>query len=393
MLITHLKRAALAFTVSNIILLFILSCCTFMLSSCDLPDSITQATRVIDQGITDILARSDSWQSVLQQVSEKLPADISQIIRTEAQNLATRSIAQVGVEFRCNTDFLGRRAIEALRHLKEVLLGTGIPPSALPPAFCQVAPSSINLNDPPTSWSVVTFFGYDLDHLDSNNNLVGITLLNATGSIALNEDRIGRTTHYQLTINLGNMGNVHYSNGITKIVATWKNSDSSLPQVVVVPWTPAQKVETFNMGATPMMPPRVGGDMDFDTGDGEPTEVDVIGQVRVSGNTLQSRVYMWAQEVESDYTTVEGMSEWQVAYSAPPGWQIISYRPNANSEHKSNVTVHGELVYPQPGGEVVNRFHVWIDRDDDEAGVWTRMEVEWRPIEVTIQQSVPNWLK
>lgn len=361
-----------------------------ILTGCLPGDSIDRAVQVIDSGIADILARSDSWQSVLQRIANDLPQDISQTIRSDAQNLATRSIAQAGIEFRCNVDFLAQRAVEALRNLKARLLGQA--PAVLPPAFCQVAPAAINLNDAPGRWSSVTFHGYNLDHSDRNGNPLRVLLLNSDGSSSpLAENRIGRTTHYQVTVNLGNMGST--LRRVSKLVMSWNNSTTSLPQVVVIPWTPARRPETVNMGRTSFMPPHTNGDRDFDTGDNDPTTVILRAEFRQEASSLDNRVFMRARESKGDHTMVEGWSRWSRAYSAPSGWRIVSFRPNAGSSHRANVTVHGQQTYSRPAGEVVNRFHVWVDRNGDEAGTWTRMEVEWRPIEVIIEQTIPDWLR
>ncbi len=100
-------------------LFMLLSCLT--VSSCsivdffeEVPKSIQQAIKVIDEGINDIRHESASWQNVLQEVAKELPEDISENIRKDAEILVSKSIAEAGVEFRCNTDFLSKRAVESL---------------------------------------------------------------------------------------------------------------------------------------------------------------------------------------------------------------------------------------------------------------------------------------
>ena len=85
-----------------------------VLSGCfgGITSSIDKAVAVIDLGISDLQTASAEWQTVLQRVANNLPTDISEQIRTEAQNLATRSIATAGTEFRCNVDFLKNQRFE-----------------------------------------------------------------------------------------------------------------------------------------------------------------------------------------------------------------------------------------------------------------------------------------
>src|SRR5262249_8501473 len=146
-------------------------------------NQIDTALGIIDNGIRDIERDSSSWRSVLQRVANQLPKDISETVRVDAQNLATRSIGITGTEFRCNIDFLGdrvnflsKRAIQSLQHLKTELRNQNTPP--LPPAFCQVSPASIDLNTSPDSWSTLFILGYDLDQKDTSDQNLKILLLN-----------------------------------------------------------------------------------------------------------------------------------------------------------------------------------------------------------------------
>ncbi|MCC7205914.1 MAG: hypothetical protein IT323_01320 [Anaerolineae bacterium] len=356
--------------------------------------AIDRASKVIDDGINGILARSDVWQRTLERIAQDLPGDVAEIVRTEAQNLATRTIAQAGTELMCVTDFYARRAVEALNSLKNLLLGRGDGPSRLPPAFCQVAPASINLNDAPSSWATVTLHGYDLDHHDTTDKLFSVLMQNASGSNSpLAETWIGRTTHYQVTLNLGSLGRTLHSNNIRKLVVSWNNSTVNNPEVVVVPWMPERRTESATLGSTFYQPPRTGGDRDFNTGDGSPTSIILRGALRQNGTSIDSQVYMYAREDRPDHTMVEGTSAWERVYTAPVGWTIVGYRPSASAQQSARVTEHGELQYPRPAGEAIDHFSAFVDRDGDEAGTWTHLIAHWRIIEVTIEETAPAWLR
>lgn len=356
--------------------------------------AIDRATKVIDDGINGILARADVWQRTLERVAQDLPGDVAEIVRTEAQNLATRTIAQAGTELMCVTDFYARRAVEALNSLKDLLLGRGAGPEKLPPAFCQVVPASVNLNDAPASWATVTLHGYDLDHTDSGNNLFTVLMQNASGTTTpLTETWIGRTTHYQVTLNLGSLGRTLHDNNIRKLVSSWNNSTVNLPEVVIVPWMPERRTESATLGSTFYMPPHTGGDRDFSTDDDEPTSVRLRGTLTQSGNNIDSRVYMFAREDDPDHTMVEGTSPSARVYTAPSGWTIVGFRPNAEARHFARVTEHGEQQFSRPAGEVIDHFSAFVDRGGDEAGTWTHVIAHWRIIEVTIEETEPEWLR
>src|SRR5262249_17996900 len=156
-------------------------------------------------------------------IASELPSDVSAVIRDEAQSLASRSIASAGSEFRCNVDFLARRAVSALQRLKAML--TNEKQAPLAPAFCQVVPEAIDLKADPASWAKATLYGYDLDHLDATNQPLKFFLIGANGSqTEMPADRIGRTTHYQVTLNLGAMARTLHVAGVVKIRASWGGS-------------------------------------------------------------------------------------------------------------------------------------------------------------------------
>ncbi len=374
---------------------------TLSVSSCDLTgglgghieSSIDKALEVIDNGIRDIERDSGSWQTILQRVANQLPQEISETVRVDAQSLATRSIATAGIEFRCNVDFLASRAIESLRRLKAELLNQNPPP--LPPAFCLVDPASIDLKVSPTKWSTVILYGYDVDHKDSAGKPLQVLLLTSQGgTIPLPESRIGRTTHYQITLNLGGMARQLYRDRITKIVMSWSDKSEGYPQIVVIPWEARRQTNTVSIGNTgPYYPPCTHGDRDFDTGDDDPTYLEVRGEIRITEQTIDNRMYMYAREAKPDNTEVNGWSQWARAYTAPNGWRIVEVRPNVASRHTASVTVHGRIAYHRPAGEVVEYFEVWVDQDGDEAGTWSRIITHWRPLNIKIEEVTPEWLR
>jgi hypothetical protein len=351
-----------------------------------------KAISVIEDGIDDIQSESSSWRTVLQRVADELPGELSEIIRTDAQNLAQRGIAVAGTEVRCNIDFLAGRAIAGLKRLKAKILGQDQP--MLPPAFCQVTPDALDLNVSPESWSKLTIYGYDLDHADANGNLLAIGLLDRNNTLRpLPEDRIGRTTHYQVTVNLGDMASTLHSSGTVKLQISWNGSRKGFPEVVVLPWKARTRSETKNLGRTSYMPPHRGGDRDFNTHDDEPMSVDVRAELRIADDHIDSRVYMYAREERKDWTKVEGWSDWARAYTAPSNWKITQVRPRINSRHTANINEKGRKEYSRPAGEVVSRFEVWGDEVGQEAGTWTHVEVHWRPIEVELHEKAPPWLR
>lgn len=357
----------------------------------NITSSIDKASQVIDNGIRDLNANASAWQAVLQRVADDLPKDISETIRVDAQTLVDRSIATAGVEFRCDVDFLGHRAIQSLEELKAKLLGQN--PPDLAPGFCQADPAAVDLNVDPTKWATLMLYGYDLDHRDGTGRPFTVSLVNGGGQATpLPENRIGRTTHYQVTVNLGSLAKQLYDQGIVKIAVSWNSVSAGYPEAVVIPWqAPRRTLTQQDLGATRYTPPHTGGDADFDTSDDEPTDVTVSGQLLVQPDAVRVRESMFARERDPDHTQVSGTSGWSTAYTPPSNWRVVSVNPTTASVATAVATSHDVLTLDRPGGEIVDRFEVYVDRDGDEAGSYTSVIVHWRHVDIVIEQLAPDW--
>jgi len=379
------------------------------LTGCDVlsgfNNTADEAVAVIDQGIQDIREESADWRVVLQRVADDLPKEVGELIRNDAQNLVSRSIAQTGVEFRCNTDFLAHRASMALARLKAKVLGETLP--LLPPAFCQVTPDAIDLKAEPASWSKVVLSGYDFDHEDAAGKQFTLELVSADGNVTEVDDaRIGRTTHYQATVNLGDIAAELHAKKINKILVRWGGQHDGYPQVVVLPWeAERQLVRGHNPGSTTWKPPHKRGDGDFflhkklvDLKGKRTASLDLRAESKITRDRrkVQTRVYMKAREAVPDHTTVAGWSGWRTAYEAPKGKQIVSAQPLGLSRFKGAVTGRdkGRGYYHRlPRGEVAKEFRYWVDRKGDDVPGYTRVDVTWAPLQVTLVDQKPEWTR
>ena len=355
-------------------------------------DVAQKAVEVIDRGIVDIQADQGNWQLILQRVASDLPQELQSTIRTEATQLAQRSIAAAGVEFRCNVDHLSRRAIQGLQRLKAMVTNAKATPPSLGPAFCHAIPEVIRLADSPERRATVTLAGYDMDHKDAAGRPCGVVLHTADGrQIPLDENRVGRTTHYQLTLNVAgtDFENLVTAQKAVKLKISWNGKTDGLPEVLLIPKqaeSPRTRTERASPGEVHLTPKHVGGDKDFDTDGGKPMTVRVIGETRQDGNRIMARVYMWAREGGGDRTRVEGWSDWKVAYTAPSGWAVKRATPLGRTDHSLPIARHGQVLAPQPAGEVVGRFAIFGDQGGDEAGSYTRVEARFNPVAVDLEQ-------
>jgi hypothetical protein len=359
-------------------------------------EQVPTALQIVDQGIATIDANSAQWQTALRQVADQLPADAASLVRVEAQNLATRSVATTGSQIRCTTDFMGARAKASLGELRRAILG-GRAPQPLPPVLCAVAPAQIEVGLPPDRWGTVTFSGWDLDHRDRDSKMVEAVLINADGQqVAIPDGLVNRTTHYEMTLNLGDpaLRCTLLSSNVRKIALLYGGERMSQGEVAIVPWTAREQRVTAHLGHTSHAPTHTRGDQDFDADDDDHIEVRAEAEMRVTGDReIQTRVFLRAHEPRPDWTTAEAWTGWATAYTAPPGYRIVSVNPNGRSVQTANITTHGPMLFQRPGGEPVASFQVFGDRDGDEAGTWTRVVVTWRNADVVIRETHPTHLQ
>jgi K+-sensing histidine kinase KdpD len=123
---------------------------TFLLSGCGAIDKLvnfgtdtrTETLLTVDNAISALQSESADWQQVLKDTISKLIKDGQSTIRSEISNLLSRTVAQGGVELRCDADFVRERIREELVRLKARFMGQ--PEPVVDPAFCQVVPLAVD---------------------------------------------------------------------------------------------------------------------------------------------------------------------------------------------------------------------------------------------------------
>ncbi len=98
---------------------------------------------------------------------------------------------------------------------------------------------------------------------------------------------------------------------------------------------------------------------------------------------------MMAAESQSDWTRVDGWSDWQTAYTAPLGWKIKSASPLGASQKSGSIGTHGVRYKNLSQGEVVNRFDIYGDTDGQEAGSYTRVIACFTPLTIQLVEVIP----
>lgn len=338
-------------------------------------DTRNQTLAALDDAMSSISQESQSWQSTLQTLTNKLADETQSTVKNEVQNLATRTIAATGVEFRCNVDFTANRVLQGLRRVKARFLGQT--PDPILPHVCQVVPSAIDMNLPTNRREKVDIFGYDFDE-----GRTQVFLQTRSGSRRDVTASLNRISHYQCVINLGSNGVTFDAQSDRLVIVNNGQELSNIPIIQPIAPTCIEKDTTFNAGEVSFMPPHTRGDREFNGNGPNSTATVRIYQV---GNQIRADVYMRAVETRADWTTAEGIRTF-ILFTAPSDRQILSIVSSASATQSYLDNNHTEDFFEMGTGGLVRRFVFVGDTRGDDAGVATRVNVTFNSIRLRIRQ-------
>jgi hypothetical protein len=173
-------------------------------------------------------------------------------------------------------------------------------------------------------------------------------------------------------------------NARKQVAATDKSgiiTDTDEPTIKIERMTPSQLITSF------CVPPKTAGtDLDFKVGEDNPMIVDVTVSGNNNDRTFDATIHMRAKEKSNDNTTVEKNCP-VTLYKAPEGYKIINVKPEGTSVLTKEIITQGPHKYPGSAGDIVRSFTIYGDREgDEEAGIWTKVEVEWNELEITLKK-------
>ncbi|HEY9135345.1 MAG TPA: hypothetical protein VIM85_06095 [Pseudomonadales bacterium] len=339
------------------------------------PDIATESLNTIDNAIDALDVNSAAWQSILQDTVSKLTDDAQSTLKNEVQTILDRGVATIGTEFRCNADFLGKRAKQALERIKAKLLNQPIP--AIQPSICEVVPLAIDKSLVPHRVNSVSLFGYDFD-------TTGITATLKNGSQTLSvTQHLSKPTHYHMTINLGANG-VNLTSNSDHLLLNWNNQLLS-SIAVIQPSTPICKSKEVSYNRNTKLtytPPHTRGDKEYD-GHGPNIWSKVEWLNRTS--RIDVSTYMKAKETKSDWTTAEG-SKTITYYTPPAGWRIKRIIGSTLTTDQFQDYDHAENSRGMGPGGPVKTFIYRGDHKGSEAGSYTGMDVFFNPLQVELEE-------
>jgi len=341
-----------------------------------LQDSTTKTVNVLDDAIDALQTQSSAWQTILQEAQSKLTESAQSTIRNEIGNLVTRSIAQAGVEVRCNADFIGARVRQHLIGIKAKLLGQPVPPAE--PAICQVVPIAVDRSLVPDRLKQIEFYGYDFN---AASNLA-VFLERAGGRVNVT-DKLDRPTHYAMTLKFGANG-IQLDGASQRLVLEWDGRQIS-SMAVIQPSTPVCESKLVKVPETSVtfMPPRTRGDGDFG---GHGPKINVTVTLAVDPQSISARVYMKAKETKDDWTTAEGAHVFSL-YTPDPGWRIDRVVGSLSAAHSYTDGNHTIDSFNLGSGGPVKRLDYDGDTDGDEAGTRTKVNIRFNELRVELTQT------
>ena len=361
-------------------------CIPVMISGCSIGDKIDKVTDTVSDVTGNTVAtlndaidaldqNSSSWQAVLQQTTQKLTADAQSTVRNEVSDLLNRSVAATGTELRCNLDFIGTRVRQALVRIRARLLHQSVP--AAEPALCHVVPAAVDMALDSSRRNKLEFFGYDFD-----TTPIKVSLHSKSGTIDVSS-KLDRLTHYHMTLNLGANG-VPLSSSSDRLTLEWENRPIS-SVAVIQPATPVcqEKTEPYVRNTyLSFTPPHTRGDREYS---GNGPEVWATARWVKEDTRVNLHLWMKAKETRSDWTTAEG-ERIEPYYTAPSGWRIDSIEGNLESSAHYVDTDHNDDRQGGGPSGPVKEFKFRGDRDGNDAGIHTGVDVTFNPLVVKLVQ-------
>jgi len=341
-------------------------------------NSTTEAVTSLDEAISALQNQSADWQQVLQDLQGKLAKEAQDTLRNEVANLVSRSIAQGGVELRCDTDFIRDRVRQALIGIKASFLNQPVP--AVIPGICQIVPVAVDRDSVPADVKQLEIYGYDFDKAQN----LSVVLENVNGSHVDVTNRLDRPTHYAMTLKFGATGVQLDSNSQRFLISSNQQLLSTVG--IIQPATPVceSQVKPISPGSITYVPPHIRGDADFY---GHGPNVNASVNLLVTPQNLSASVYMSATEVGGDGTTAAGSQVYPL-YTPDPGWAIkdvVGSKQSAITYTDNTVDVLD--TFSRPAGEPVQTFTFVGDTTGDEAGTRTNVKVDFNQLKLVLVQN------
>ncbi|GLI01040.1 hypothetical protein [Phytohabitans aurantiacus] len=342
----------------------LLAAMTTLLGGCGARVDVGAETRrLLDDAITKLTNQSGDWRQVMETTVQKLPKDAQSLVRTELNDLLSRSISAAGSEIRCVIDFVGQRALHGLIRLRAQLLGQEAP--LIRPTFCSGTPDNIpmaDFNANPSRFPSIQVHGYDLDTqpemqvlLTDNDGTVSDVTRSPSGT-----SRLSHQGHYKIVISLGANG-VRLSATSQQISIVWNGGERKWEIPVSQPNNPPCRIRDVFLDSIGIKEVRAS----LDTGDPEfgvnRPLVSAGANLTNRGSHVDAEVWIQATEANNGDTAGSGRSIFTI-HSAPTGWRVHRIvTPSSDTIDTYRDTTWEVDERLRPGNGPVSLFQLWGD--------------------------------
>lgn len=351
-------------------------------------ETVDNAVRSIDKATAQIERTNVGWQNIVTDLGSDLPKEAHDLIANDVDILSRDVIGATITSAMCTLDFVKLRALQTLKNLKARLLKQPLTPVS--PGFCTLTIPSIDLNDP-LAFHTLNVFGFDLNTLDKNFLKIQAALVGDSTYYPIPEKFIGRTTNYQIAVNLTTLWPDLAANKFSKLKLYWNRDSANMPEVLVQPWKAVEKLVRVDAQTITFVPPHEGpSDRNFDTESKNWASGNVHMEFMIDEDhtQLSARIYMTVMEFGGDNTLARGYSPWTPLYTvADKRFQLQDFSPNAPSDLPFNFTTEGPRDF-YPAG-CVSRYTIQIDHPDDDAGSYTMVTANLNEFSVKLVQIKP----
>ena len=362
---------------------------------------LRNAVDTLDRAVDTLALESADWQVVLAGLESQLVDDLRSTLRAEATDLMRNGVHGAGVELRCSSEYLARRAAAELirirndfaRELNELAERTGEPPIELRPEpvrepfICSSVPSAVDLNLAADRRTKLDVYGFDLRSAPISAEVV------TTGGVRRGVTQsLGILGDFQMVLDLTDGGAAPKVPDARVVFGWLKRSQSVVPilaaardrtcttRTTVVPGVPQTITPAHNRG-----------DQDFD---GNGPCVRLTGQLDLDAErtALTATISMTARECnedggrEGDSTTAAGTVTVEVFRVPDPGSRIVSFDLAPAFLDTYRDTNHQDDLRTFAGTQMFEKIRYVGDTRGDESGTRTGAEAFFRRLELQVEQ-------
>ncbi|MDY6992879.1 MAG: hypothetical protein SVR94_09795 [Pseudomonadota bacterium] len=331
--------------------------CLDLIGICESTDKIVN---IFKQALADLDRHSMSWKLVLERTRDQLIEEGKRALANEVQTIIDKSVADVGIEARCTSGFIGNRVrndvllLLQANKLTKVFIDSGIE-ADFRPVVCKSNPSSINL--PSVLKGTLNTINIDGYNFDAGTQKAFLVDRRSQNPIDVS-NYLHYNSRYLMVFNLNESEIKQLLPNSKELLISVGEETTSTPII--------RPIETRSVPIDPIYefcPKHVGGDREF-KGHGPVVRAKAELKFDEYRNQLYVQLYLHAKETKKDWTEAKGYWNEPVKWNIPLGYKI--YGINDHSPRLSTASYedkgHGIDSPNVLGDGLVSRFDIMGDR-------------------------------